>query len=213
MKMPKILVSAGPKKQFYIDALQSLGAEISEEYTDISDFDALILCGGSDIDPKYYNENINGSKDIDQERDEKEFYLTDIFVKAKKPILGICRGHQLLNIYFGGSLYQHIDQSEIHQIQDGDAVHEVTAKEGSILYSLYGEHFCVNSNHHQAIKQFGEGLRLVASAEGIAEAVEHESLPILGVQWHPERMCLTKKRTDTVNGIHIFEYFINLCKK
>ena len=210
--MPNILISAGPKKQFYIDALQAVGANVFEEYTDINDVDALVLCGGSDVDPVYYNEQINGSRDIDKERDEKEFYLTDIFVKAKKPILGICRGHQLLNIYFGGTLYQHIDEANIHQIPDADASHSVTAEKDSILYELYGESFFVNSNHHQAIKKLGKGLRLIASTQGVAEAVQHESLPIFAVQWHPERMCLTKEREDTVNGIHVFEYFMDLCK-
>ena len=79
---------------------------------------------------------------------------------------------------------------------------------------LYGKEFEVNSYHHQGLKKIGEGLRVTMRAkDGLAEAFEHESLPYLGVQWHPERMCLTQSREDTVDGLKLFHYFLALCQE
>ena len=77
---------------------------------------------------------------------------------------------------------------------------------------LYGADFFVNSSHHQAVGRPGRGIRIIQrSGDGAAEAIAHESLPILSVQWHPERMCYERRRNDTVDGSRVFLYFKELC--
>lgn len=213
---PKILLSANNNKQYYIDAVNLSGGEATCEYlprVDLS-FDGLILCGGNDIDPKYYGEEFGGSVNIDASRDEAEFELAKAFIEAGKPVLGICRGSQLLNVYFGGSLIQHLPNADIHTNKsDYYITHEVSAEKGSVLEKLYGENFRINSSHHQAVKKLGAGLVATAFYGEVVEGFEHKSLPVFAVQFHPERMCYSQQREDTVDGAPIFEYFINLCKK
>ena len=217
MQKVKLLLSGKPRIEYYIDAVEKCGAEAVAEYLPVidTDYDGLILCGGSDIDPKYYNESIDGSVGIDEARDENEFALLEAYIKAEKPILGICRGHQLINTFFGGTLYQHIPEADLHtRKENADEAHEVKSVSGSILADLYGERFFVNSAHHQAIKKLGDGLSVSAIWDDkYIEAVEHETLPIIGVQWHPERMCFSQARTDTVSGSKIFEKFIEMCQE
>ncbi|MBE6958183.1 MAG: gamma-glutamyl-gamma-aminobutyrate hydrolase family protein [Ruminococcaceae bacterium] len=137
------------------------------------------------------------------------------YVEAGKPVLGICRGYQLLNVFFGGSLYQHLPETPVHtNKQDFYIAHPVTAAQDSVPGKLYGTDFAVNSSHHQAVKELGEGLRATAWWDGkYVEAIEHTALPVLGVQWHPERMCCTQARPDTVDGLAFFRYFVGLCRR
>lgn len=215
MRKVRILLS-GPAQnnlQSYVDAVNGVGAEAVVEYLQTSDrgYDGLILCGGGDIDPKYYSEEVNGSAGINPERDAAEFSLMDAFVQAGKPIMGICRGHQFVNVYFGGSLYQYIPEADLHT---GGKAHVIAAEPDSILRNLYGASFSVNSTHHQAVKKLGNGLRVTALWEGKhVEAMEHASLPVISVQWHPEAMCFNRKREDTVDGAKIIEYFVQMCTK
>ena len=213
---PKILLSANKNMQYYTDAVNLSGGEATCEYlpkVDLS-FDGLVLCGGNDIDPKYYGETDNGSVSIDALRDEAEFELAKAFIEAGKPVMGICRGAQLLNVYFGGSLIGHLSNANLHTSGSGiDLTHSVNAEKGSILQSLYGESFCANSSHHQAVKKLGAGLVATAFCDGVIEAFEHVKLPVFAVQFHPERMCYSMRREDTVDGAPIFKRFINLCKK
>lgn len=183
----------------------------------LNEFDGLVLCGGCDIHPKYYGEVIDGSVNIDNDRDEKEFYLFKYFYENKNPILGICRGAQLINIALGGSLYQDISNAKEHTsfVKGVDLVHKIKIIGDNFLFRIYNEEFFVNSHHHQAVNQLGEGLDLIAvSHDGkTVETFKHSELPIFGVQWHPERMCFKNKRKDTVDGSKIFEFFIDICKK
>lgn len=215
--MVRILLSGKTNLQYYIDAINAVGGEATAKYPpDVStDYDGLILCGGGDIEPKYYNQEINGSVRIDAERDIVEFALLKTFVKAKKPVLGICRGHQLINVYFGGSLYQDIPERDLHtNKQDLYITHNVTAKENSVVYNLYGSTFTVNSSHHQVVDHLGKDMIATAVWNNqYIEAIEHNTLPIYGVQWHPERMCVNQKREDTIDGIKTFEWFINICQE
>ena len=133
---------------------------------------------------------------------------------AGKPILGICRGHQILNVYFGGSLHQDIPEVAFHRRKGEDMTHKVSARADSVLGRLYGESFEVNSVHHQAVKALGEGFRVTADWQGqYAEAIEHCELPVFSVQWHPERICFERKKEGLADGGEIFNYFIDLCKK
>lgn len=212
---PRILV-LNPGKPFYEEVVTACGAEaVCLKYPEVStDYDGLLLCGGGDIDPLRYGQENCGSKNIVPQRDENEIDFAKAFVKARKPILGICRGMQLLNVVLGGSLYQHIPTADVHHAP-GDAVHTVTAVEKSYLSKAYGKHFPVNSAHHQAIEKLGEGLKVTlrSDMDNTIEAVEHESLPVFGVQWHPERICLSNRREDTVDGLRVIQHFVDLCKK
>lgn len=216
MKKVKILLSGKTKLQYYVDAVKKAGAEPKAEYLPQinTDCNGLILCGGSDINPKYYGEELCGSVNIDVARDEVEFALLKAYIDEGKPVLGICRGYQLINVFFGGSLYQHLPETDLHtNKQELDITHSVTAAKNSLLYNMYGSSFAVNSAHHQAIKKVGKDLCATAYwNDKYIEAFEHSYLPILGVQWHPERMCVGQRRNDTVDGIKIFNHFVDICR-
>ncbi|MBQ6946429.1 MAG: gamma-glutamyl-gamma-aminobutyrate hydrolase family protein [Clostridia bacterium] len=213
---PRILLSLYGGKENYIAALERCGAEAHAFYLPelSTDYDGLLLCGGSDIHPKYYGEEINGSVDIDHQRDEAEFLLLDAFVKAGKPVFGICRGLQLINAYCGGTLIQHLPQTAEHRSgQSGvDLIHPAVTVEGSLLRQLLGGEAQVNSYHHQAIGAPGQGLKATMMTGSVIEAAEHESLPLFGVQWHPERTTGAFASAEMVDGIVLFEHFVKLCK-
>ena len=123
---------------------------------------------------------------------------TSSFAGTVKPILGICRGLQLLNVYFGGTLHQHILGHA--QVCGRDHLHIVHAAPG-LLRALYGARFTVNSAHHQAVETLGGGLKVLACApDGTVEAIAHKALPAFAVQWHPERLCGAFSRPETVDG-------------
>lgn len=173
--------------------------------------DGLLLPGGVDLQPSYYHEENVACGEMDPELDEFEMAVVKEAADADIPILGICRGLQLLNVFFKGSLYQDISCSNCHKrVGEVDRVHLTSVDKDSFLYEIYGkEEISVNSAHHQAIKDIGQGLIPVQySKEGIIEAFYHEKKPIYGLQWHPERMCLENSRTDTEDGLKIFEFFI-----
>lgn len=174
--------------------------------------DALLLPGGGDIDPSLFYEVNKGSVNIDAELDKKQLALLHQFVTAGKPILGICKGMQLINVYFGGGIIQHLPTAHLHTWNGEDRVHMTAAVPGSILAQLYGKRFQTNSAHHQAIGRPGEGLKVIQYAEDrVAEAICHESLPILGVQWHPERLCLNHRREGCADGLALFQRFYEEC--
>jgi putative glutamine amidotransferase len=162
--------------------------------------DALLLSGGEDIAPLHYGEGpeswLGG---VDEERDASELGLVGQALDLQIPILGICRGHQLLNVVLGGTLYQdltaQLPQALEHALVPGrpmeSIAHSVTIEADSRLADvLGGVEFGVNSAHHQAVRTPGEGLRVVARSEdGVVEALEIPDHPFcLSVQWHPEAM-------------------------
>lgn len=213
----KILLSYGGHAENYIEALNNLGAEaVAKRLPNVdTNYDGLILCGGADINPERYGEEMNGAVDIDLERDAAEFALLKAYLDAGKPVLGVCRGHQLINVFFGGTLYQDMVEADFHKRHnENDSVHEVSAISDSIVGRLYGDSFSVNSSHHQAIKALGTGLRATAYWNSqYIEAVEHSDYPVFSIQWHPERMCFSNKRDDTVCGADIFSHFIDMCRE
>lgn len=222
VKFPKILLSVSKKgttAENYEEALLAAGAGavcIGSYPAYDASFDALLLPGGGDMDPSFYGEALNGSHDIDRERDKAELALIRAFTEAGKPILGICRGHQALNVAFGGTLWQHMPDAESHTGEE-DRIHLSTALADSIVGRLYGESFPVNSSHHQAVKRLAPGFRATqwwTSPNGgrYVEAMEHLTLPIFSVQWHPERMTGRLCREDTPNGAAIFQYFVEMCR-
>ena len=212
----RILISGHKFIENYIDAVEKAGGEPVAGYLPEIDLDCagLILCGGVDVDPSRYGEALDGATDIDQDRDASEFALARAFIEAGKPVFGICRGSQLLNVYFGGTLHQHMFNTVLHRSgTDIDREHEVEAVPNSVIEQLYGKRFVVNSVHHQAVKTLGTDLTVThRSDDGIIEGFQHNSLPIFAVQWHPERLVDQRKRNHCVDGGKLFRYFIELCK-
>ena len=137
------------------------------------------------------------------------------FYGAGKPILGICRGHQLINVALGGTLIQDLppEQKVFHGGAEGDLVHPIRTEPGTLLAGLYGPRFLGNSFHHQAVDRPGEGLRPIAWAgSGLVEALDCPGRPLLGVQFHPERMAPGHGGPDTADGAPLFSWFLDLCR-
>ncbi len=160
--------------------------------------DGLIITGGPDVDPAFYREErLPGLGDVSAERDKADLTLIQMALAKKKPLLGICRGLQAVNIAMGGSLYQDLKSqwpSEIdHQRTDKAYAHPVSVKKGSLLHQITGkEELMVTSRHHQASKLSAPGLAATAFAnDGVVEALEFENgYPGLLVQWHPENIAM-----------------------
>lgn len=174
-------------------------------------YDGLLLPGGGDIAPAFYGEMNSGSKNIDTELDILQIQAAQIFIQRKKPILGICKGLQLLNIVFGGTLSQNITTASLHQEKGIDLFHKTFCISGTIMHSLYGESVITNSCHHQAIHKLGKNLILTQqTTDLVAEGIAHTTLPVIAVQWHPERM-LTDEYFHT--AATLFEYYYSLLIK
>lgn len=152
----------------------------------------LLLPGGGDITPAFFGQTDHGSHHVDTELDILQLEILSRFTAQKKPVLGICKGLQLINIHFGGSITQHIDTAENHKWVGHDQFHYVfhcSLGRSDFFYQLYGNSVKVNSAHHQAVDRMGEGLVPVCRAgDNVIEGLIHTSLPILAVQWHPERL-------------------------
>ena len=139
--------------------------------------DAYAILGGSDANPTLYNEENIASKEIDDLIDKLDMKVIEHAVKMKKPLFGICRGLQMINIYFGGSLKQHID----NHVETRHKIFKVCPNS----YFTYMDE--VNSLHHQSIKELGKDLEVVyESEEGEVEFITHKNLPIIATQYHPE---------------------------
>jgi putative glutamine amidotransferase len=180
--------------------------------------DGLLLTGGGDIHPRFFGEEISAGLDwVSEERDEMELALARVFLELDKPILGICRGCQVLNVAAGGSLFQDIESqvgsARNHRLAgtaDGDGLHEVSLSDGSRLEGMLGcLRLGVNSKHHQAVKMVAPGFEAVAWAEdGIVEAIESRSHRFaLAVQWHPEDLF---PRED---ALALFQGFVSSCRE
>ncbi len=151
----------------------------------------VLLPGGGDITPAFFGQKNNGSRHIDTELDILQLEAVEQAIRCRKPVLGICKGMQILNVFFGGTIIQHMEDAVLHQYQNGDQMHDTAIVHGTFLYAIYGSSLVVNSAHHQCLGRLGKGLLLAqyASPSPAPEAIFHEKLPIYGVQWHPERLA------------------------
>ena len=171
----------------------------------------LILTGGKDIAPAAYRQPVHPATDCDLARDELELCLLEAFLKEEKPVMGICRGFQLLNVYFGGTLIQHLPDVLPEQHTKG-VYHPVQLKHFKALSGSDNSEIMANSYHHQGIEKLGRGLVATGFAGALVEAFAHEALPVWAVQWHPERMIAPSRQSrETPDMLPLFEYFVQAC--
>ena len=179
--------------ELYIRAIRRGGGDVllSRDLHRTFACDSLLLPGGGDILGPL---------------DAQERYLIQLFISSSRPVLGICRGMQALNVYFGGTLYRRIPG---HQLPRNDLIHSTRA--AGVLRSLMGRDFSVTSCHHQAVQEPGRNLAVIQrSGDGIIEGICHLTRPILGVQWHPERQSYDERRPDAADAAPLWEYFLSL---
>ena len=190
--------------------------ELIAQYAEIAD--GFVFIGGDDIDPCYFGETLHeGFGEFARVRDVFELPLANLIIQKKKPMIGICRGVQLLNVAYGGDLYQDIpiefSKKTPHRQTPpySTPTHPVEIVENTMLFDIIGKKdYATNSMHHQSVKKVAKGW--VASAyapDGTIEAIELPDYPFaLGLQWHPEHMF------DTDEGAKkIFKTFISACEK
>ncbi len=209
---------------------------------ELASCDGIVLPGGGDISPAFFGERNTASQNIDIELDILQFQALETCIRHKKPVLGICKGIQVINVAFGGTLYQELPTAYFHRHLDredsvilqsaahppaphagdtssqnscqrpfahfptknrnlplpenfnfsasGDQMHITEIAPASFLYDIYGDTLLVNSAHHQGIKQLGHSLKPIqwCTLDHSIEALTHASLPIIALQWHPERL-------------------------
>lgn len=171
----------------------------------LDSLDGIVLSGGADIDPEYLGEERLECVSVNPRRDNQELMLVRLAMDRKIPVLGICRGIQVLAAALGGKLYQDIKTQHdrpclehSQTIARGLPSHDVRLEKDSLLYGFFKkETLAVNSFHHQAVKEVPLGFRVTAvSSDGIIEGIESTSFrPVMGVQWHPECFLLENDRT------------------
>ena len=210
-------------KSKYVERLRRAGAEVrwielhdeDEMIRQLLECDGLLLPGGADIDPKLYGQAASDRCGKPNAlRDAGEMKMLEAFMPTKKPILCICRGVQLLNVFFGGTLYQDIKKLQLRKHSDfrtrKTGTHKVKLLPRTKLSKIFNEELlCVNSLHHQTADQVGPGLTVSAvSEDGFIEGLEVFLHPFcVGVQWHPEHMSKENPRQQK-----LFDVFVSACK-
>lgn len=191
-------VSYTPKG--YIEGVQNAGGIplllpiTNPDYAKIyvSQIDKLILAGGQDVSPEIYGQTKNATGNYSKARDDFEQALITETLKQGKPIFAVCRGMQLVNVYFGGTLHQEIGPlSDVEHMQDPipreEPSHDLLLEKTSSLHTIYGNQGKINSFHHQAVDSLGEELQVTGRcSDGMIESIENKKRHLLGVQWHPD---------------------------
>ncbi|MBQ1467526.1 MAG: gamma-glutamyl-gamma-aminobutyrate hydrolase family protein [Solobacterium sp.] len=187
--------------------------EILEELLDRCD--GILVSGGHDMDPSRYGEENTDTGSFCVKRDEQDLFVTRYALEKDKSLLAICRGIQVLNVACGGTLYQDLQKAGYQNHSGGDRPrnegwHEVLLESGSLPAEIYGkQRILVNSYHHQAVKDLGEGLTIAGvSGDRVTEAIVYpENRFAVGVQWHPEMMY------DSSEQDLLFQAFVKSCMR
>ncbi len=156
----------------------------------VAALDALVLTGGADVGPECYGATPETDEfPPEPERDRFELGLLEAAAERGLPVLGICRGHQMINVWAGGTLHQDVPPHAKFDLPPTTEIHEVRFTAGSVAHELYGPTRTVNSLHHQTLDRLGTGITATGTTDdGVVEALEVDGLNWLGVQWHPEMM-------------------------
>ena len=163
-------------------------------------YDALVIPGGADINPKLYGAKRHWlTFGINTKKDKRQIAAVKKFAKAGKPVLGICRGCQVINVAYGGTLNQHIGRHK--------GFRTVRHVKGWWMYDMYGKYHSTYHSHHQVVGRLGKNLIATAydSNSGHIEAIQHETLPVYGIQWHPDMKMGNK-------GLKTFKEFRKICE-
>ena len=188
----------------YRRAIEAAGGRVQFGRETASETGALLLPGGGDLEPWRYGQENQASRGLEPDRDAAELALLDHFTAAGRPVLGICRGLQTINVFFGGTLAQDIPG---HSDVNGADRHHPVQTAPSIFTPLFQPDAQVNSAHHQAADRLGTGLEVLQwSPDGVIEALGHRTLPVWAVQWHPERL------TVGTAGPALFRMFLALSR-
>lgn len=176
-----------------------------------ADFAGFIIGGGNDIDPGIYGGDVSASRNVDPLRDEFELSVLNLAAERDLPVMGICRGAQLLNVHAGGTLHSDLRDIRQHTSNKGTLLprKQVAVEPGSKLATMLGsERTRVNSLHHQSVKTLGDGLVVSArDRDEIVQGIEALDAPLrIGVQWHPEYM---PQRHDQHQ---LFQSFVDYCR-
>lgn len=190
--MKKVLTVAGSWSSTYHEIYSSIDPSIRvievKSYKEAAQpGDAVLLQGGGDISPVLYNQANRFSRFLSPKRDNLELHLLHNATRRGLPVLGVCRGHQMVNVFHGGTLFQDLDKEGVVSSEHG-ASHPVEYNH-PLLERVAGSDW-VNSYHHQAVRKVGKGLKIASvSLDGVIEAVYRPG--VLGVQWHPESLWET----------------------
>lgn len=197
-----VAVSSKNPGQILVDALNQYGADarlVDNNQYKVEDYDALVIPGGEDIDPSFYGQANTSSQNLNPQEDRLQIEAVKSFVRAKKPVLGICRGSQIINVALGGTLRQQIDG---HM----EVMRWVYVLKSSTFRCVLGRAYDGAHYHHQCIDRLADGLisTQTDAVDGCLEGFQHQSLPVYGFQWHPE-MTKSSKRA-------VFRFFVHICE-
>ena len=199
--------------QDYVKALTEANAQVVLIYPQayaslkevLTELNGIVIPGGMDVDPYFYNQDNTDSTTEPIEVDRLDLDAIEIAQMLNLPILGICRGLQIINVALGGSLIQNIDHHSLSTDLNQLKGHKILIEKGNILHELFGGETEVNSYHHQAIDKLATTLNVIAQSEDdTIEAIEGKN--ILAVQWHPERM---RSNPEVAS---LFKAFVESCK-